>query len=81
MNRYEMEKLLIEKVKQREVLYNMGSPHYRDQNRRQEAWQDIAWELKMTGTFLREFDVKSLSLVLSKVRLGEWNSRRRGRIL
>lgn len=44
-----MEKILIEKVKQHEVLYNQVAPNYRDPNVRQEAWEEIGKELEITG--------------------------------
>lgn len=44
-----MEELLIEKVRQYEVLYNVKSSNYMDQRMRQEAWEEIGQELKIRG--------------------------------
>lgn len=44
-----MEKILIEKVREHEVLYNQVAPNYRDPNIRQEAWDAIGKELQITG--------------------------------
>lgn len=46
---FEMEKILIEKVREHEMLYNQVAPSYRDQNMRQEAWDKIGKELQITG--------------------------------
>nr|CAI5855432.1 unnamed protein product [Callosobruchus analis] len=44
-----MEELLIENVRKYEVLYNHSSRDYRDQRIRQEAWEEIGRELKITA--------------------------------
>nr|CAI5836616.1 unnamed protein product [Callosobruchus analis] len=44
-----MEELLIENVRKYEVLYNHSSRDYRDQRIRQEAWEEIGKELKITA--------------------------------
>lgn len=43
------EMLLIEKVREHECLYSMRSKHYRDNNMRREAWDEIADEMYTTG--------------------------------
>jgi hypothetical protein len=43
----EMEKTLIEKVRQRTFLYDTKSPVYRDQHVRANAWEGIGKELKI----------------------------------
>ncbi|KAK9739058.1 Alcohol dehydrogenase transcription factor Myb/SANT-like [Popillia japonica] len=40
------EVLLIELVRKHECLYNMNNKHYRDQNMRGEAWEEIAQDNK-----------------------------------
>ncbi|XP_012135376.1 uncharacterized protein LOC105661843 [Megachile rotundata] len=49
-----MEELLIEKVREREVLYNHGLPDYRDQHIRQAAWEEIGRELQIPGNKAKE---------------------------
>ncbi|XP_076672095.1 uncharacterized protein LOC143371109 isoform X2 [Andrena cerasifolii] len=49
-----MEKLLIEKVRGHEVLYNHRSSDYRDQYIRQAAWEEIGRELKIPGNKAKE---------------------------
>ncbi|XP_076179460.1 XPG-like endonuclease isoform X3 [Ptiloglossa arizonensis] len=49
-----MEELLIEKVRMHEVLYNMKSPNYRDQNIRQAAWDDIGRDFKMKAETVKD---------------------------
>lgn len=44
-----MDKLLIEKVREHKALYDIGSTDYRDQQIRQNAWEEIGKELKITG--------------------------------
>lgn len=44
-----MEELLIEKVREHKVLYDHGSTDYRDQKIRQNTWEEIGKELKITG--------------------------------
>ncbi|PSN31944.1 hypothetical protein C0J52_21413 [Blattella germanica] len=39
--------LLIEQVRLHDILYNTESPNYRDQQKRQEAWEKIGRELQM----------------------------------
>ena len=46
-----MEEILIEKVRQHHVLYNMKSPDYRDHHLRQEAWENIARDMETKGMF------------------------------
>lgn len=46
---FEMEKILIEKVREHEFLYNTVAPNYRDPIIRQEAWDEIGKQLKITG--------------------------------
>lgn len=41
--------MLIEMVRQHECLYNMKSKHYRDQNMRGEAWEEIAEKMGLAG--------------------------------
>lgn len=41
--------LLVELVWKHECLYNMKSKHYRDQNMRGEAWEEIAEEMGTAG--------------------------------
>jgi len=43
----EMEEMLIEKVRQRTILYDTESPDYRDQHMRANAWEGIGKELKI----------------------------------
>jgi len=45
-----MEEKLIEQVRVHEVLYNCKLTSYRDQNIRQESWEEIGRELQMPGT-------------------------------
>jgi len=47
----EMEKMLIEKVRQRTFLYDTKSPDYRDQHMRANAWEGIWKELKIKRKF------------------------------
>lgn len=42
-----MEEFLIEKVREHEVLYNIKSCNYRDQDKRHEAWEEIGRDLKI----------------------------------
>ncbi|XP_050421614.1 transcription factor Adf-1-like [Adelges cooleyi] len=49
-----MYELLIEKVRQHEVLYNVGSVNYRDQQIRQAAWEEIGKELKLPGSVAKQ---------------------------
>ncbi|GJQ82868.1 hypothetical protein Trydic_g2606 [Trypoxylus dichotomus] len=49
-----MEELLIEKVKQRELLFNTRSRDYKDQIKRCEAWEAIGKELNMSGDFAKD---------------------------
>jgi len=51
----EMEKMLIEKVRQRTFLYDTKSPDYRDQHMRANAWEGTGKELKIK----RKFNVSS----------------------
>jgi len=44
-----MDELLIEKVREHKALYDHGSTDYRDQQIRQNAWEEIGKELKITG--------------------------------
>jgi hypothetical protein len=44
-----MNEQIIEKVRQYEFLYNQHLRNYRDQNMRQEAWEEIGKELKISG--------------------------------
>ena len=44
-----MEEILIEKVRQHELLYNVKLSDYRDQQARQKEWDDIARDLNMRG--------------------------------
>lgn len=44
-----MDEVLIKKVREHEVLYNVGSSNYRDQRIRQTAWEEIGKELKISG--------------------------------
>ena len=46
-----MEEMLIEKVRQRILLYDTKSPDYRDQHRRVNAWEGIGKELKIKRNF------------------------------
>lgn len=41
--------LLIEKVREHEVLYNHKSPEYRNHHVRQAAWEEIGRELQIPG--------------------------------
>jgi len=50
-----MEEKLIEQVRVHEVLYNCKLSSYRDQNIRQEAWEEIGRELQMPGTHTHTF--------------------------
>jgi len=50
-----MEEMLIEKGRQRTILYATKSPDYRDQRMRANAWEGIGKELKIK----REFYVNS----------------------
>ncbi|XP_050308272.1 uncharacterized protein LOC126744760 [Anthonomus grandis grandis] len=43
-----MEEILIETVKQHDCLYNHSSREYRDQRVRQESWEEIGRQLKIT---------------------------------
>lgn len=52
-----MEEKLIEKVRQYEILYNHSSREYRNQRMRQEAWEEIAGELKITGNNFITFNL------------------------
>nr|CAI5858314.1 unnamed protein product [Callosobruchus analis] len=58
-----MEELLIENVRKYEVLYNHSSRDYRDQRIRQEAWEEIGRELKIT-------DFIHISVVGSGITIG-----------
>jgi hypothetical protein len=42
-----MEKIIIEKVRQRTVLYDTNSPDYRDKHMRANAWEGIGKELEI----------------------------------
>jgi hypothetical protein len=42
-----MEEMLIEKLHQRNFLYDTKSPDYRDQHMRAKAWEEIGKELKI----------------------------------
>ncbi|XP_060531008.1 uncharacterized protein LOC132704781 [Cylas formicarius] len=44
-----MDEILIETVRQHEVLYNHSSRDYRDQRMRQEAWEELDRELKISA--------------------------------
>lgn len=44
-----MEEKLIEQVRLHEILFNCKLASYRDQHVRQEAWEDIGKELKISG--------------------------------
>jgi hypothetical protein len=46
-----MEKMLIEKVRQRTFLYDTKSPDYRDQHIRANAWEETGKELKIKHKF------------------------------
>lgn len=46
-----MDELLIEKVRQHEVLFNVKSSSYMDQRMRQEAWEEIGQDLNITGKY------------------------------
>ncbi|KAB0800405.1 hypothetical protein PPYR_06145 [Photinus pyralis] len=48
------DQLLIEKVRRYEFLYNQHSSHYRDQNMRQEAWEEIARELNSSASQVKD---------------------------
>lgn len=43
--------LLIDGVKKYELLYDYNNPNYRDQLARQEAWNDIGRQLRVSGKF------------------------------
>ncbi|KAK9737421.1 Alcohol dehydrogenase transcription factor Myb/SANT-like [Popillia japonica] len=49
-----MEELLIEQVKQRELLFNSRCRDYKDQNKRCEAWEEIGREMNMSGEFAKD---------------------------
>jgi hypothetical protein len=42
-----MEEMFIEKVRQRNFLYDTKSPDYRDQHMRANEWEEIVKELKI----------------------------------
>lgn len=44
-----MEQKLIEKVRERRILYDMYMSEYRDQHLRLAAWMEIGNELQITG--------------------------------
>lgn len=46
-----MEEILIEKVRQFEILYNVNHPQYKCHEKRLEAWQEIANEFGVTGKY------------------------------
>jgi hypothetical protein len=46
-----MEEFLIEQVKQHEVLFDINSVKYRDQHVRNEAWEEIAREMNLSGMY------------------------------
>lgn len=46
-----MDEILIEKVRLHECLYNTRSYNYRDQNMRNQAWEEIAQELGIPGKY------------------------------
>lgn len=46
-----MEEMLIEKVREHNVLYDHGSSDYRYQHIRKNAWEEIGQELKISGMF------------------------------
>lgn len=46
-----MEEMLIEKVREHNVLYDHGSSDYRDQHIRKNEWEEIDQELKISGKF------------------------------
>lgn len=50
-----MDELLIEKVREHEILYNHGLQDYRDQLIRQTAWNEIGKELQISGEYKYKF--------------------------
>jgi hypothetical protein len=46
-----LEELLIELEKQHEVLFDINSVKYRDQHVRNEAWEEIAREMNLSGLY------------------------------
>ncbi|KAF0714353.1 transcription factor Adf-1-like [Aphis craccivora] len=46
-----MEEMLIEKVREHNVLYDHGSSDYRDQHIRKNAWEEIGQELKISVSY------------------------------
>jgi hypothetical protein len=56
-----MEEMLIEKVRQRTILYDTKSTDYRDQHMRANAWEGIGQELKIKRKFyVSSRDVRSV---------------------
>jgi hypothetical protein len=63
----EMEEMLIEKLRQQTILYDMKSPDYRDQHMRANTWEGIGKELKIIRKFyVSSRDVRIVCPLLNK---------------